>query len=152
MSVQYQSQILTEVGEKCTSCRSARNVNSPQTLACLFSLKSKQGAKQTHVFSRLLSFSGVCFDTHSPSATVPPVSSFSMAPCCSSPLCLCKDRSLLKPGHFVSHSASAFLHPGHFMLSCSEAGKPPPQASFSCSPRAFWGHPASSCNILSLRR
>lgn len=51
MSVQYQSQILTEVGEKCTSCRSAQNANSPQTLACLFSLKSKQGAKQTRIFS-----------------------------------------------------------------------------------------------------
>lgn len=38
------------MGEKCTSCRSARNANNPQTLACLFSLKSKQGEKQTLIF------------------------------------------------------------------------------------------------------
>lgn len=38
------------MGKKCTSCRSARNANNSQTLACLFSLKSKQRAKQTLIF------------------------------------------------------------------------------------------------------
>lgn len=143
MSVQYQSQILTEVGEKCTSCRSAQNANSPQTLACLFSLKSKQGAKQTHTF-----FPDFC---HSLEFILTPIllqlhcllfSSFSMAPCCSSLLCLCEDRPPLKPGHFVSHSASAFLHPGHFVLSCPEMKcRPPPPGFLQLLSKSILGTP-----------
>lgn len=60
------------MGEKCTSCRSVRNANNPQTLACLLSLKSKQGENK-HLFSPcFLLLLGVCFDTHPPSAVVSP--------------------------------------------------------------------------------
>lgn len=115
------------MGEKCASCRSARNANNSQTLGCLFSLKSKQRAKQTLIFplpffcSVESVWTFILLQLHCPL-----VSSIFMASCCSSTpftsvfhltiaiLCLCcpdaSSNSLVQKFAFMPRSWKTLPH------------------------------------------